>query len=514
MNKTWRSQQVDSEETEVFLKRSSVAELWWETFKKIHKNRSLKSSESNMHQLDPFNYVLSIPSKTYLKNYDENRAIFSLLGKYNENTIENKEVATIYHELFHVFQSNSISRVFDYFYLVDDIQRKRTKLLEYLGYANFYPLAEATNSDFGKTIFHSVENYGKLVNRDMYDSMFNEVIKERYAEIDEDIETFIAQYGESYREQFLKEAQSAKDSFKETIEEQINNSMASVQKQANDIKEYSNLSRSNIESLIEFFKVSNDINLNLFHLIEGSAEIFGWCCVGYNIDEKFNSREKKSDDTYDKAYELFKEAGGQTPLLFILLSTLALSIQSKNPIDVYIWSLEKVKFFEQNIKQSLANKEPTSKIFEKITLELIEQIENAYRGLAYTKNLKSIYDKEGKDTLFAKSISNLRESNPESSEYEFIIKLVLNQDIILSMIETFELNTQEFSKEIRKNEVMRDFEEFLFNLSIDFDMKCCKKHDFVKHYDYDEWLNCDSSDSFINTLTNDFKVNLPNKFKG
>lgn len=514
MNKTWRSQKINNSENEVFLKYSSVAELWWEAFQRVN-NLSFRSSESERHQLDPFNYALSIPSKSNLNNYNKEKAILAFLGKGNTSNLEyNDNVATIYHELFHVFQTNSTRKVLDYFYLVDDIQRKRTELLEYLGYANFFILAESTNSDFGKTIFHSVESYEKLGNRESFNSVFNTVVNERSIEIDKDIEKFIEQYGESYREQFEEEAKSAKESFKETIEEQINDNVTLIQKQAEDIKKYSDLSRRRIEELIEFFKFQNDTKLHLFHLIEGSAQVFGWCCAGYNIDEKFAFRKRELEeseslqtDTYEKAYQLFKEHGGKTPLLFIVISLFSLS--ASKPIDIFISSLKRVKNWENDLEALLNDKEINSDTFNSITLKLMSQIENSISGDFYNANTNSVHDREDKNSLFLRSINRIRNAVPQSNKLEFFIDLVLDEKIAFILVETFESHTEEFKEDLRNNEVMRDFEKFLRDNGTDFDLNCCSKHGMLDRVNEENtWLNCNELDSFIQVLLNNFKITI------
>lgn len=516
MNKTWRSQKVYNEENKVLLQHSSVAELWWVAFNRVNK-MSFRSSTSEAHQLEPFNYSLSIPSTSNLDSFDKAKAISALLGGGTKKDLKEKDdLATIYHELFHVFQTNSTRKALDYFYLVDDIQRTRTELLEYLGYANFFTLAESTNSDFGKTIFHCVENYEKLGNKESFASMLNEVLKEGYAEIDKDIKKFIAQYGENYREQFTKQAQEAKESFKETIEEQIKDNVALIQNQAKDITRYSDLSRRAIEELIEFFKLQKDTNLHLFQLIEGSAQIFGWCSAGYNIDEKFAFRKKELEasaspqtDTYEKAYELFKEHGGKTPLLFIIISLFSLSVSK--PIDVYVWSLKKVKIWEQDLEDLLKGKEITSDIFNSITLQLMEKMEHSLKGNFLNINADSIHDREDTNSLFLKRIHRIREVVPQSNKLEFLTDLILDENVVLTMIESFESHVEEFKEELRKNEVMRDFEKFLRDDGTDFDLKCCSIHGKVDRSKDIIWFDCNEADSFMQILLSNFKITIPNK---
>jgi len=468
---------------------------------------SFRSSTLEAHQLEPFNYSLSIPSISNLDSYNKVEAISALLGEGTKTYLKEKDdLATIYHELFHVFQTNSTHKTLDYFYLVDDIQRKRTELLEYLGYANFFTLAESTNSNFGKTIFHCVENYEKLGARESFSSMFDEVLKERYDEIDEDIEKFIEQ------------AQSSKESFKETIEEQINDNVALIQHQAKDIKKYSDLSRRPIKELLEFFELQKDTNLHLFHLIEGSAQIFGWCCAGYNIDEKFALRKKELEesqspqtDTYEKAYELFKEHGGKTPLLFIIISLFSLSFSK--PIDVYIWSLKKVKIWEKDLKALFEGEEITPDTFNSIILKLMEQIEISLKGNFFNINVDSVNDREDESSLFLKSINRIRKLIPESNKLEFLTDLILDENVVLTLIERFESHVEEFQDDLRKNEVMRDFEQFLYiDRQTDIFFKCCDKHGEVEKIDdLDHWRYCIEYDSFNQILLNNFKVELPKK---
>lgn len=519
MNKIWRNQKVYNGENEVLLKHSSVAQLWWEAFQRVNQ-RSFRSSESEEHQLDPFNYGLSIPCKSNLDNYDNKQVLLALLGQGNKNNLDGKnELATIYHELFHVFQTNSTQKALEYFYLVDDLQSKRVKLLEYLGNANFYTLAETTKSDYGKTIFHSIENYEQLGKMENFTSVFDEIIDERYKEIDEDTEKFILQYGEGHREQIEKEAKDAKDAkenFRETIEEQINDTIQMIQEQAVELKNYSDLSRSNIEKLIEFFKLHKDTNLHLFHLIEGSAQVFGWCCAGYDIEEKFALRKKEQEetnaisqsDTYEKAYELFKDYKGKTPLLFIIISLFSLS--ANQPIDVFMWSLKKLKTWEDTIESLIQKEETTSTIFTSIVLRLFDSIETSARGDFYNANSTSVHDREDEDSIFLKSISRIRKIAPKSNKLEFLIDLVLDKELVLHLIESFELHTKEFKADLRKNEVMRDFEKFLRYDGNDISIKCCNQHGIDVVYDF-SWETCTNVDSFNQILLNYFKVLSPNR---
>lgn len=517
MNRTWRSQKINN--NRVLLNPNSTSELWWEACQRVD-NLKFFSSESNKHQLDPINYGLSIPDKSYLINYSKSLSVRSLLGKGDSiRSQKNDYVATIYHELFHVFQTNSTKKVLDYFYLVDDIQRKRSELLEYLGHCNFFTLAESTDSKFGRSIFHCVENYNELGSReslsDMLLATMSEVLEERYTEIDEDIENFVAQHGEHHRDEFQKQAKYAKESFKEIIDSQIKDSISLIQQQSNDIKKYSDLSRSRIKELIEFFKFSHDEKLHLFHLIEGSANIFGWCCAGYNINDRFSLREKEfteknpiQQDTYDKAYRLFKEHEGNTPLIFIIITLLSLS--SSNSIDVFIWSLKKVKIWEGLFNKLLLGKEINDVTFRSITISLIEHIENSIKGNFFTRDMNSIHDREDENSIFLKSINRIRKVAPQIDNFEFLTSFILDKNLALVLVESFESHAFEFKDSLRKNEVMRDFEQFLRKEDEDFKLKCCTDHKFTHRYDF-EWKECNSVDGFYNILRYDFKINMPDK---
>ncbi len=465
MRKVWRRQTVNNSKNEEILKgERNVAELWWYAFNLIDKT-SFHSSEFDGNQLNPFDYALTIPNKSNLESYDESQAILSLLGRGNNIDFENdtnKKIATIYHELFHVFQSTTTKRVLNYFYLIDDIQRTRTELLEYLGYCNFYQWAEEAEKDMGKTIFHSVEEYYKLTEE-------------------------------------VKDFSHLKHLFK----------------QAKDIKEYSDLSCRNIEEVIDVFKFAKDINLHIFHLIEGSAQIFGWCCAGYNIEERLKfSKKVKQDknvvqsDTYEKAYELFREHGGKTPLLFVIITLFSLLMRES--IDVYKWSLNKVKNWEEDLEILLQDKELNSKVFKLSVISLITQMENTFKGEFYTKNMKSIHDKEDENNIFLQRINRIRNIIPEINNMEFFIDLILNKNIVFALIDSFENSQEEFRVDIRKNEVMRDFEQFLRKGKKKFIFKCCSKHKKQPRYKF-EWKECKSIDSFNSILLDSFRIEMPNK---
>lgn len=470
MRKVWRRQTANNSKNEEILKGNrNVAELWWYAFNLIDKT-SFHSLELGGNQLNPFDYTLTIPHKSNLESYDESKAILSLLGRGNNIDFENdtnKKLATIYHELFHVFQSTATKRVFNYFYLIDDIQKTRTQLLEYLGYCNFYTWAEEAEKDMGKTIFHSVEEYYSLT---------------------EEVKNFTH--------------------------------LSHLCRQAKNIKEYSDLSRRNIEEVIDFFKFAKDINLHIFHLIEGSAQIFGWCCAGYNIEEKlkFSKKVKQGknivqSDTYEKAYELFREHGGKTPLLFIIISLFSLS--SYNSIDIFMICLRKIKIWEDDLKSFLHEEEITSDKFRLLIVQLIEQIENSLRGNFYNFNAKSIHDKEDANSLFLKSINRIRKVAPKSNKLEFLSNLVCDKNVVSTLIESFESHVKEFKDDLRKNEVMRDFEQFLRRADgTEIYLKCCKEHgeDIIYDFPY-PWYECSNKDSFNQILLNELKVSMPNRFK-
>jgi len=498
VNKKWRNQRQLKNDIR------STAELWWDVFTRVTNNNNFYSFGSNMHQLDPFNYSLNIPDKSCLKYFNKDMAMLSLLGKVNDdNDKKYEEVATIYHELFHVFQSISMKKVFNYFYLIDELQKTRSELLEYLGYADYYTLNELTNNNFGKTIFHSVENYEKITNIETNSSFFNKIIAERYKEIDSDIEKLIIENIADEKE-IITEAENAKKNFKRKIEKMF----IEINKQAKEIKDYADLSKielRELRELISYFKFYKDLNLNIFHLIEGSAQIFGWCCAGYNIDSKLASHKeylKKNgidDNTYERAYDLFQENGGKTPLLFIMISIL--SLFSNKPIDVFIYCLGKVSLWEDDFLNS-------DNIEQNDIDSIIEHIKNSISGEFYNFDTKSIHDTY-KNNIFLQSINSIRKEISESKNISFFINLLLNEEIVLKLIDIFDKHKKEFKNELRKNEVMRDFEKFLRFDGTDFELKCCEEHGSGIVFDM-PWDSCKNSDSFNNILKNEFKVKIPN----
>jgi hypothetical protein len=175
-----------------------------------------------------------------------------------------------------------------------------------------------------------------------------------------------------------------------------------------------------------------------------------------------------------------------------------------------MWSLKKLKTWEETIESLIQKEEITSTIFTSIVSRLLDSIETSARGDFYNANSISVHDREDEDSIFLKSISRIRKIAPKSNKLEFLIDLVLDKELVLHLIESFELHTKEFKDDLRKNEVMRDFEKFLRYDGNDISIKCCNQHGINVIYDF-SWERCTNADSFNQILLNDFKVSSPNR---
>ena len=457
LKKTWRNQS-----SKVATKPLSVAKMWEIAFIKV-ENFTFNSPDSESHQLDPFNYSLTIPDKSCLMTYDPDKAILSLLGKsVGNNTSGEDDIATTYHELFHVFQSTTTKQVLDYFYLVEEIQNKRTELLKYLGLESYFPMSEKYGEGFGKSVFDCIERSHNDISKKLYSSPNN-------------------------------------------ISEEL--------------KRLSDLSISDIKKLTGYFSYANDLKLHVFHLIEGSATIFGWCCAGYDTESKFLERideiaidrSVSNNDMYHRSYQLFLQSSGKTPFIFVLLSTVSLTMSE--PIDAFIFGLTKVQGWEADFKQDIADISGTCLDFKKLTQKYFLKISNSLHGRFYTLGTESVHDKESNNNMFIKSISSIRKLLPDIGSLDFLNDLVQNPNTSYILVDIFDRHRKIHEGYVRYSEVVRDFEKFLRSTTndVDFLFKCCgnPKHNNVRRYDVTDWMFCEENDSFANILLDKFKIKFP-----
>jgi hypothetical protein len=388
------------------------------------------------------------------------------MGASNKNVQSgNTDVEIIYHELFHVFQSNSTAMVFDYFNAVDSLQLKRAHLLKYLASSGFFESLTDAQLEKCKSIFH----------------------------------------------------------FLDYCEDQ-------------NIKLYGNGSIYDMEALVEYFDRPKDLKIHTFHLIEGSAEVFGLCCGGYDAFAKIDSDiENQGNELYFKAYQLFKEKGGKTPLIFIILCLAALKCgvpyasMKKTPADIFIWGLEKLKNWESDFNAMVSNQEIDEVTFKSIAYQLVEQIANAIAGnfSAYSNN--STHDKRenfyhAKDeSIFMQTLGNIRNIFKESNDLKFLVDLVVNRQSAYELADKFNADSEQMKAALRIHQVVRDYEKFLItNASLaaigayaEFKIYCCS--DCCPEGDIDPmkktiWRSCENKNNFKNSLLNEFGIKLPARF--
>ena len=453
--KSWRK--ISSQDDKQNL---SAGELYLSIRTKLDK-LEFSSSHSKNHQLNPWNFSLSIPDTVSLKQYDVQNAINALIGKNNKNLQPgNTDVETIYHELFHVFQSNSTAIVFDYFETVDSLQLHRAYLLKYLSETVFFELLGDSQLEQCKSIFHFLD-YCKDQN----------------------------------------------------------------------IKFYGNACILGMERLIEYFNTPKDLEIHTFHLIEGSAEVFGLCCGGYDAFAKIElDIENQGNELYFKAYQLFKENGGKTPLVFIILCLAALKCgvpyasMQKTPADIFIWGLEKVKNWESDFNVMVFNQEIDEAAFKSIAYQLVDQITNTIAGnfSAYsnnsTRDKKESFYHAKEESIFMQTLGNIRNTFKESNDLSFLVDLVLNKQVAYDLADKFNADSEQMKAALRIHQVVRDYDSFLINevnypldsCGADFKIYCCPTHKEVSSMSH--WNLCEHKESFKNILLNEFGITPSARF--
>lgn len=450
--KLWENKTIDAK---LYLDSVSVADLWLVVQRRFN-NLEFCSMQSSNHQLDPCGFKLHIPNIEALDYYNPHRTISALLSKVvdSPDTVAQKDISIIYHELFHVFQANSTRAVFDYFSLVDRLQTERVKLLYFLGKIDFFNAIDSIASENCLTIFHCAN-----------------------------------------------------------------------QCQNKDLKYLSNLNNQDIKDLLEYFSISKDVEIQTLEIIEGSAEVFGLCCGGYSafcrLDQQIREREKNGDrhinaEMYTKAYQLFKQYGGRTPILLITLSLLSLKfgslgeVSSATPPDIFMWGLRYVPLWEDELDGILTDEIPDVEQFSSIMFQMIKKVSSAIQGQFHIAVDTSIHESGNdiKESPFLTALTEIRTNLYRGDEFIFLNDLILQKDTAYHLIDNFKIRSESVTETDRLFRLLQDFEQLLLHKASGcFNIYCCSAHGDVSTND--AWHKCDHPDSFKTLLSAKFDITLP-----
>lgn len=295
------------------------------------------------------------------------------------------------------------------------------------------------------------------------------------------------------------------------------------------IKKLSDLQKSYIENLIKYFEHPKDLDLNTFELMEGSAEVFGLCCGGFDAFSELDIRlenlksegtKQENPELYLKAYRLFKENGGKTPIVFIILCLSALKYGSMEladhttPPDIFSWCLKKLSHWENDFKELVSIQEP-EKNFSTIACQLMEKISASITGHFYLPSPKSVHDKEQKYseeiTPFMQGLGNIRSSFEQFDNLSFLVDLISDKKYFYQIAEKFNVQERQMEDLLRVNQVVRDYENILMLKldDYDFEINCCSKHKKVSIFDDETWDLCKSPNNFKRNLLNNFNITIP-----
>lgn len=452
----WRTQYLEEQsgDAKLVLETVSVAE-GWRVLQRRFQNLEFQSMQSPNHQLDPCGFKLKTPSLKALEKYDQQNALLSLLGLTSQKADGGRasvDVAIIYHELFHVFQANATTSVFDYFFLVDKLQSDRLFVLKHLGKIGFFDKSE------------------------------NDILKNCLSVFD---------CVESCQEEGLKRLGV--------------------------------LFGHSVQELLYYFSTAKDLDIQVFEIIEGSAEVFGLCCGGYQafaeLDQRILERENSDDqhihaEMYTKAYKLFRQHGGRTPLLLLILSLVSLKygaigeLKSAMPSEIFIWGLEKLPYWEDELEKKLVGKTVDIELFRKVSYELFALVRNGAQGRFYLEASSSIYDKPKNisNSQFMMVLGEIRGCYGNSGEIGAMLHLVSSSSLAQKLAEIINAYESRMVATHRLYRVLQDFEMLLLHTAYgDFKLYCCPIHGEVIACD-DTWCSCNHAESLRILLQQEFQV--------
>lgn len=518
MIKEWRKQvsYKEPESKAVDLSKMKVADLWLYTFKKFNELSFSSSDQGKNHQVSPLDFSLSIPDEKFLKGFDSSRTQLALMGVKIEKENIDKNNATIYHELFHVLQVSYTKTAFDYFYLVDELQGSRKNLLKFLTDLNFFDAISNEAMANTQSIFHYVEIYGQELTQHLK-KIIKKNIDSRADEIDFELNSILEALDEEEKTLAIKIAEKHKMSYSNQANSILKEKIKEVIDSEESLSRLADLSKPHIEKILKYFDYPKDLDIHTFHLIEGSAEVFGLCCGGYNASANLEQRISASspaDDMYVKAYQLFRENKGKTPILFIVFVLFCLrygsptDTENKTPADIFTWGLKNVEHWELGFEKT-----DSSMPFELIIEDLVEKIGNSIRGGFFINNESiSVYDKDdflknsGK-SIFSIRLSNVRSNFESEKEFCFLSKIIIDHNAAIEIIKPFRTN-EEFTFDLRKNQVFRDYEKILLDPNLDYEIQCCSEHGELERFD-EILSSCHNSDSFVSILKSHYNLDIP-----
>lgn len=443
-------------------------ELWLEMIDILM--RLTFSDQTSGNQLNPWDFSLKIPSISFLNNYDQKRTINSLLAIQNDPIITDKEInkniETIYHELFHVLQANATYSVFEYFSSISKFQQSRKTILKLIA-----PILNFLDNDFYEknvSIFH----YLKAVENERFikfhEPLLSYYLKRLYPYFntanDIDLHTFQLIEGSA---KIFGLCCSGKDVIKE-IDNELKN----------------------------------------------------------KTNEEINDKNSKFA-LYQKAYYEFRENNGSIPLIFILICFACLDYgivdsSSKNtPPNLFRKCLNEVKHWEEMLKDEYGK---DINNFRKTTTEIYRKICYFLQGTANYdecnthENLQN-FDKNDEGSVFEKTLLHIRKKYPNKDAISSILELILNPEYVLDVHKYFLKSINENSNILREYKCLRDFEKLL-SQSADFDpddqfpsldIYCCQEHGDVGVAD--SWYDCINKDSFVYILEHTFGIDIPERFK-
>lgn len=450
-----------------------VADMWLKMLNPYSKDLNLNSFDSE-YRLSHWDFALHIPDFCY-EWVTPSQQIRRLFGYGELNSIPRKQdsyidnAETLFHEMFHVFQTLTCRSVFDMFYLSSDIQQNRNSILTTL--VDMYKGANLSiKFENHKTFFHHVQEKPSFVEKDKKQSGLGlgEILAKRV-----------------------------------------------------------DLSKGSLKSLLQYKNDKYNNSCSTYELIEGSAAIFGLCCAGFKIDEEVLKERYGGDNLYTKAFTVFVNKGGDSPLLFIIFSLVSLKcgvvldiddmFGLPYPGDIFDWLLENLDVFQDSIFNYELNKlmNCESEVKKDIN-KAFDMAEIMASAKFRQRTNKSFYenDEDIKTNFFLSTINEINLMSYDFSNISFLMDIVLNQKIRDDIILIFNREKHRHAY----NHTAHELERIIANMSNDdpdqaYPIFCCKKHFDAKNktlmrVDSQKWVNCNENDSLRSRVLLNLDIEL------